>query len=348
MQEYIELLKELINTPSVSGNEENAAAVMRRFLIGKGIQFSIKKHNTWAVNKFFTEGKPIILLNSHIDTVKPAKGWTVDPYQAMEEDGKLTGLGSCDAGGPLVSLLATFIHFYHRIDLPFNLIYAASAEEEISGPNGVEIILNDMPKADFAIVGEPTSMEVAIAEKGLMVLDCVAHGKSGHAARNEGVNALYKAMEDIKILRNYRFDKNSEVLGPVKISVTQINAGDQHNVVPDLCSFTADVRTNEHYSNHDIYKIISNLLESDVQARSFRLNSSGIDTNHPFAQKAMSLGIRCYGSPTTSDQAVIPYPSVKMGPGESAHSHTANEFIYKLEIFEGINRYIELLEGLEL
>ncbi len=348
MQEYIELLKELINTPSVSREEENAAAVMRRFLIEKGIQFNIKKHNTWAVNKHFSEQKPTILLNSHIDTVKPAKGWSVDPFQAIEEDDKLTGLGSNDAGGPLVSLLATFVHFYHRDDLPFNLVFAATAEEEISGANGIVCVLGDMPKADFAIVGEPTTMDVAIAEKGLLVLDCTAHGKSGHAARNEGVNALYKAISDIDILRNYRFDKNSEVLGPVKISVTQINAGDQHNVVPDVCNFTVDIRTNEHYTNMDVFKIISNLLESEVQARSFKLNSSGISVKHPFAQKAMSLGIHCYGSPTTSDQAVIPYPSVKMGPGKSARSHTADEHIYISEIFAGIERFIELLEGLEL
>ncbi len=348
MQEYIDLLKDLISTPSISRDEENAAAVMRKFLIGKGIQFNIKKHNTWALNKYFTEGKPVILLNSHIDTVKPVKGWTVDPYQPFEEEDKITGLGSNDAGGPLVSLLATFIHFYHRIDLPYNLVFAATAEEEISGINGIECILNDIPKADFAIVGEPTGMNLAIAEKGLMVLDCIARGKSGHAARNEGVNAIYKAIEDIQILLNYKFEKVSELLGPVKISVTQINAGEQHNVVPDMCTYTADVRSNEHYSNEDIYKIVYTLLESEVQARSFRLNSSGIETSHPFAQKAMSLGIHCYGSPTTSDQAVIPYPSAKMGPGESARSHTANEHIFKSEIFAGIERFIELLEGLEL
>ncbi len=348
MQKYIDLLKKLISTPSLSKEEENAATIMRLFLAGEKIPFKRKGNNSWAYNKHFDENKPTILLNSHIDTVKPAKGWTYDPYRATEEGDKITGLGSNDAGGPLVSLLATFVHFYDRENLPFNLVFAATAEEENSGINGMVSILGEFPKIDFAIIGEPTLMNVAIAEKGLLVLDCYSHGKSGHAARNEGDNALYKAVNDIQKLQNFSFEKISKVLGPVKISVTQIDAGTQHNVVPDLCHFVVDVRTNEHYPNEQAFKIIDALIDAEVKPRSFRLNSSGIQESHPFAAKAIGMGILCYGSPTTSDQAVISFPSVKMGPGDSARSHTADEYIYKSEIFAGIERYIELLNGLSL
>jgi acetylornithine deacetylase len=240
------------------------------------------------------------------------------------------------------------VHFYHREDLPFNLVFGASAEEEVSGTEGMQILMPEIAPVDFAIIGEPTKMELAIAEKGLLVLDCYAHGKSGHAARDEGENALYKAINDILILKNYRFEKASTVLGEVKISVTQIEAGTQHNVVPDICHFVVDVRTNEFYSNKQAAAIISQLIESEVQPRSFRLNSSGIPVEHPFAQLAKHKGINIYGSPTTSDQAIISCPSVKMGPGDSARSHTANEYIYKSEIFSGIEKYIELLEELKL
>ena len=348
MNQYIELLKTLISTPSYSKEEDNAAEVMRNFLRTKNLPFETLENNTWAYCKYFTKEKPTILLDSHIDTVRPAKGYTNDPFSPIEKDGKLFGLGSNDAGGPLVTLLATFIHFYERSDLPFNLIFAATAEEEISGLHGMHMVMPEISPIDFAIIGEPTRMELAIAEKGLLVLDCYAHGKSGHAARNEGENALYKAMEDIQILRNFKFEKTSEVLGEVKISVTQIEAGTQHNVVPDLCHFVVDVRTNEYYSNKQVAEIISNLLESEVKPRSFRLNSSGISIEHPFAQLAVSKGIPVYGSPTTSDQAIISCPSVKMGPGDSARSHTANEFIFINEIFAGIEKYIELLEELKL
>ncbi len=257
-------------------------------------------------------------------------------------------MGSNDAGGPLVSLLATFMHFYERSDLPFNLIFAATAEEEISGKNGLVIVLPKIAPVDFSIIGEPTRMELAIAEKGLMVIDCYAYGKSGHAAREEGENALYKAVDDIQKLRAYKFEKASEILGPVKISVTQIEAGTQHNVVPDNCHFVIDVRTNEFYSNEEAAKIISGLVTSEVKPRSFRLNSSGISEDHPFARLAKKKGIRTYGSPTTSDQAIIPFSSVKMGPGDSSRSHTANEYILKSEIFSGIEKYIDLLEELIL
>lgn len=348
MNKYIELLKILISTPSFSKEEENAAIVMRDFLRSENIPFETKENNTWAYCKYYTKDKPTILLDSHIDTVRPAKGYTKDPFSPIEEGDKLFGLGSNDAGGPLVALLATFIHFYNREDLPFNLVFAASAEEEISGLNGMQIVMPEVAPIDFAIVGEPTKMELAIAEKGLLVLDCFAYGKSGHAARNEGENALYKAIDDIQILRDFKFDKTSKVLGDVKISVTMIDAGSQHNVVPDVCHFVVDVRTNEHYLNKEAAEIIAGLITSEVKPRSLRLNSSGISENHPFAKLVKSKGIKIYGSPTTSDQAIISCPSVKMGPGDSARSHTADEFIYKSEIISGIERYIELLGELKL
>ncbi len=345
---YIELLKTLISTQSFSREEENAAKVMRDFLKNENIPFETNKHNTWAYCKHYSKNKPTILLDSHIDTVRPVKGYTNDPFSPIEKGDQLFGLGSNDAGGPLVSLLATFVHFYERKDLPFNLIYGASAEEEVSGTEGMQILINEVAPVDFAIIGEPTKMELAIAEKGLLVLDCFAHGKSGHAARDEGENALYKALDDIEILRNYQFEKKSEVLGEVKISVTQIEAGSQHNVVPDVCHFVVDVRTNEHYSNKEAADVLDKLIKSEVKPRSFRLNSSGISMEHPFARLVKSKGINIYGSPTTSDQAIISCPSVKMGPGDSARSHTANEFIYKSEIIAGIDRYIHLLEELKL
>lgn len=348
MEKYIDLLKTLISTPSISKEEKNAAAVMRAFLTNEGIVFKTKKNNTWAYNKYFDKAKPTIMLNSHIDTVRPAKGYTKDPFSPIVEGDTLFGLGSNDAGGPLVSLLATFVHFYERKDLPFNLIYAPTAEEEISGANGLEIVLPEISPVDFVIVGEPTQMELAIAEKGLLVLDCYAHGKSGHAAREEGENALYKALDDINKIRNFEFEKTSQVLGKVKMTTTVIEAGSQHNVVPDICHFVVDVRTNEHYSNEKAAEIIEKLIESEVKPRSFRLNSSGIPFDHPFAKLAEQKGIPAYGSPTTSDQAIIPFPSVKIGPGDSARSHTADEFIHKSEIEAGIKTYIELLEKLKL
>ena len=348
MEKYIELLKLLISTPSFSKEEGNAAKIIRDFLTGEEIPFKCKRNNTWACNKYFDMGKPTILLNSHIDTVKPAKGYTLDPFMPVEDGDKLFGLGSNDAGGPLVSLLAVFIHFYHRMDLPHNFIFAATAEEEISGQNGLQIVLPEISPIEFALIGEPTRMELAIAEKGLLVLDCYAYGKSGHAARNEGENALYKAINDIEKIKNFRFEKISDILGEVKATVTQIEAGTQHNVMPDVCHFVVDVRTNEHYSNKEAYQIIDELIESEVKPRSFRLNSSGLDENHPFAQRIKSMGIKIYGSPTISDQAIITFPSAKMGPGDSARSHTADEYIYKSEIIAGIERYIEILEGMKL
>jgi len=347
-QKYIELLKTLISTPSFSKEEEKAAGVIRNFLKNENIPFHSKQNNTWAFNKHYVNNKPTLMLNSHIDTVRPAKGYKLDPFAPVVKDDKLYGLGSNDAGGPLVSLLAVFMHFYERTDLPWNMVFAATAEEEISGRQGLEIVLPEIAPVSFAIVGEPTRMELAIAEKGLLVLDCYAHGKSGHAAREEGENALYKALDDIRKLRDFSFEKVSDLLGEVKISVTQIEAGTQHNVVPDVCHFVCDVRTNEHYPNKIAAKIINELIESEVKPRSFRLNSSGVSINHPFVQMAKGKGLKIYGSPTTSDQAIIAIPSVKMGPGDSARSHTADEYILKSEITAGIDLYIELLEGLKI
>ncbi len=348
MEKYIQLLKTLISTPSFSKEEEKAAAIMRSFLTNEGIAYHTKDNNTWAFCKHFEEGKPTILLNSHIDTVRPAKGYTKDPFSPIEVGDKLYGLGSNDAGGPLVALLATFVHFYKREDLSYNLVFVASAEEEISGRRGLEVVLPEIAPITFAIVGEPTKMELAIAEKGLLVLDCYARGKSGHAAREEGENALYKAIQDIEVLKNFEFEKVSKVLGKVKISVTQIEAGTQHNVVPDVCHFVVDVRTNEFYTNKEAAKIIEQLIDSEVKPRSVRLNSSGISEEHAFARIVKKRGINIYGSPTTSDQAILSSPSVKMGPGDSARSHIADEYIYPSEIFAGIERYIDLLEELKL
>lgn len=348
MQEIIDLLKLLISTPSFSREEKDAALLMRSFLGSRNIHYHELHNNTWALNRHFDPQKPNLLLNSHIDTVKPAKGWSYDPFTATEEGDKITGLGSNDAGGPLVALLAVFMHFYDRPDLPFNLVYAATAEEENSGPNGFESVKALLPPVKFAIVGEPTGMNLAIAERGLLVLDCMAYGKSGHAARDEGVNALYVALDDIQKLRNYSFEHVSELLGPVKITATQIEAGTQHNVVPDMCKYVLDVRTNEYYTNENLCKIIASLVKSEIKPRSYRLNSSGIMAGHPFVSKAVSLGITCYGSPTTSDQAIMPWASVKMGPGDSSRSHTANEYIFKSEINESVQIYIKMLDGLHL
>ena len=348
MEEYIQLLKTLIQTQSFSKEEEPAADLIRQVLNEKGILFQTKKNNTWARNQAWKDGLPVVLLNSHVDTVRPGKNWTKDPFGAELNGDCLTGLGSNDAGASLVTLLAVFVHFNELQELPFNLIYAASAEEEISGSDGVASLLDDLGAIDFAIVGEPTQMQMAIAEKGLMVLDCTAHGKTGHAARNEGENALYKAIDDIQKLRAYQFEKTSEVLGDVKLSITQIESGNQHNVVPDQCTFVIDVRTNEHYSNQQAFEIVDALIESDVEARSFRLNSSGIELNHPIVRRGLELGLTYYGSPTTSDQAVMPFRSIKIGPGDSARSHTADEYILLSEIEAGFQIYVDLLTGLKI
>jgi acetylornithine deacetylase len=345
--EALEVLKNLIRIPSFSKEENLTADLIQKYLESKGQQCKRHMNNIWAVHPDFQPGRPTILLNSHHDTVKPTSSWTLDPFTPTEEDGKLIGLGSNDAGGPLVSLMATFLYFAQKPTLKWNLIYAATAEEEISGHHGIECIKDQIEPISLAIVGEPTTMELAIAEKGLMVLDCKASGRPGHAAREEGENAIYNALPDIEWIKSYQFPKVSNVLGPVKMSVTQIKAGYQHNLVPDVCEFVVDVRPNEHYSNAETLEIIRQHLKSEVTARSLRLNSSFIADDHPLVKIVNAMNINCYGSPTSSDQAVMPWTSVKMGPGDSARSHTANEFIYPEEIKNGIDVYIEILEKLE-
>jgi len=339
----IQLLQQLIATPSFSKEEDKTANIIEAFLKEKGIDAKRHLNNVWAKNKLFDESKPTILLNSHHDTVKPNKGYTKDPFIPITEDGKLYGLGSNDAGGPLVSLLATFLFFYYK-PLTHNLIFAATAEEEISGKNGIEALLPLLGNIDFAIVGEPTQMQLASAEKGLMVLDCVAHGKSGHAAREEGVNAIYEAMPDIEWFRTYKFQKVSPLLGPVKMSVTVIHSGSQHNIVPDTCEFTVDIRVNECYTNDEVFDIISQHVKCDVEARSRRLQPSFIAEEHPIVQIGKELGLKVYGSPTLSDRSLMRFPSLKVGPGDSARSHIADEYIFVKEIEEGIETYINMLK----
>ena len=338
------LLKRLISTPSFSREEDRTAELIETFFREKQIPFDRLKNNIWAENRHFDPQKPTILLNSHHDTVKPNKSWTLDPFVPLERDNKLFGLGSNDAGGCLVSLLATFAYFYDRPDLAYNLVMAASAEEEISGRDGLELLLPELPPISFAIVGEPTEMQLAIAEKGLLVLDCTAHGISGHAARDEGENAIYNAIRDIHWLTTYQFPKVSPTLGPVKLSVTIINAGTQHNVVPDTCTFTVDVRVTEQYTLEEVVETIRVNIQSEIHPRSIRLKPSSIPVDHPIVRAGISLGRHTYGSPTTSDQAVLNCPSLKCGPGHSARSHSADEFIYLREIAEGIDGYIRMLE----
>jgi len=345
-QQAITLLQQLIAIPSFSKEENLTADVIERFLQDKGVNTQRKLNNIWAYNQHFDAAKPTILLNSHHDTVKPNSGYTRNPFEATIEDGKLYGLGSNDAGGCLVSLINVFLYFYDRENLKYNLCLATTAEEEISGVNGLELIIPELGKLDFGIVGEPTLMQLAIAERGLMVLDCVAHGKAGHAAREEGENAIYKALADIEWFRTYRFPEESEVFGPIKMSVTIINAGSQHNVVPASCTFTVDVRVTDAYRNEEVLEIIRQHVSCDVTPRSIRLKPSKIDKAHPIVKAGVALGRTTYGSPTTSDQSLLDIPSLKVGPGDSARSHTADEFVYLDEIREGIELYIKMLESI--
>ncbi len=338
------LLKQLIATPSFSRDENHTADLLETFLRERDVPTQRLKNNVWAVNRQFDPAKPTLLLNSHHDTVKPNTSWTLEPFSPLEQDGKLFGLGSNDAGGCLVSLIAAFLHFYDRMDLAYNILLIASAEEEISGRDGLELVLPHVPAIDFAIVGEPTEMQLAIAEKGLLVLDCTAHGVSGHAARDEGDNAIYHALEDINWLRTYQFPKLSPTLGPIKMSVTIMQAGTQHNVVPDVCTFTIDVRVTEQYTLEDVITIIRANLRSDVHPRSVRLTPSSIPVEHPIVQAGLALGRHTYGSPTTSDQAVLSCPSLKCGPGHSGRSHSANEFLYLHELGDGVRGYIQMLK----
>jgi acetylornithine deacetylase len=343
--EAIALLKQLIETQSFSSEEDKTALLIENWFTAHQIPFKRNKNNVWATNKHFNEAKPTLLLNSHHDTVKPNNGYTKDPLKAIVEKGKLYGLGSNDAGGCLVSLIATFTYFYKKKDLNYNLVIVASAEEESSGPNGLNSMLSIIPDIDVAIVGEPTLMNLAIAEKGLVVFDAKVKGTAGHAAHPNTNNAIYNAIEVLKWFQDYTFEKKSTVLGDVKMTVTQINAGKQHNAVPSEVELVIDVRVNDNYSNQEISDIITNKSPcSNIKARSLRLNSSSIPTHHDLVKAGIEIGRETYGSPTLSDQAVLSCPSLKLGPGDSTRSHTADEFIYLSEIEEGIKIYIELLE----
>lgn len=342
----LDLLKQLIATPSFSKEENRTAEIIQEFFASHQILSHRKGNNVWAINQHFDTSKPTLLLNSHHDTVKPNPQYTRDPFSPFIENGKLFGLGSNDAGGPLVSLIATFLHFYSRTDLKYNLVIAATAEEEISGHNGIESIWQELPEIDCAVVGEPTLTDIAIAEKGLLVLDCVAKGKAGHAAREEGVNAIYEALQDIEWFRSREFPKVSSTLGKVKMSVTVINAGQAHNQVPPECKFTVDIRVTDSYTLEEVLEEVKKNVKCEVTPRSLRLRPSGIAENHPLILSAKKLGKKFYGSPTTSDQALIPAQSIKMGPGDSARSHSADEFIFLEEIRMGIESYIQLVENL--
>jgi acetylornithine deacetylase len=342
----VNLLIDLIQIPSFSGEENGTAEKLVSWLREQGIEPNRLKNNVWATNKYFDERRPTILLNSHHDTVKPNKGYTNDPFEANCKDGKLYGLGSNDAGGSLVSLMALFVHFYAQKDLNYNLIIAATAEEENSGSNGIKRLLPILPKIDFALVGEPTEMQLAIAEKGLLVIDAYADGIAGHAAHDNTENAIYKAVQDIEWIKSFEFPEKSDFLGGVKMSVTQINAGEQHNLVPAECHFVIDVRVNECYTNQQVLKCIDTNTSSKLKARSFNLNSSSIPFEHPIVKAGINLGRQVYGSPTLSDQANLNCPSLKLGPGKSSRSHSSNEFIYINEIEEGITLYINLVNNL--
>lgn len=343
-QQAIVLLKELITTPSFSKEENKTAEILAGFFRERGCTVQQLKNNVWVQNRHFDPSKPTLLLNSHHDTVKPNKGYTLDPFSPIEKEGKLFGLGSNDAGGPLVALIATFLHFNERTDLPYNIIFAASAEEEISGKDGIELLLPELPPIAFGIVGEPTQMQMAVAERGLMVLDCTAQGRAGHAAREEGENAIYKALQDIEWFRSYQFPKVSDLLGPVKMSVTVIGTDNKaHNVVPAQCNFVVDVRVNELWTFEEVLAVIRQHVRCEVQPRSTRLRSTSIALDHPLIRAGIGLGRTYYGSPTTSDKALMNFQTLKMGPGDSARSHTADEYIFIEEIHAGIELYIQFL-----
>ncbi|MFM1929096.1 MAG: hypothetical protein RL387_424 [Bacteroidota bacterium] len=343
-KEVIQLLKKLIATPSFSKEEANTASFIDTFLQEHAVKTNRVQNNIWATNLYFDSTKPTILLNSHHDTVKPNKGYTLDPFNPIEQDGKLFGLGSNDAGGCLVSLIACFLYYYNSVNLPYNILLIASAEEEISGLNGIELILKEVPTIAFGIVGEPTLLEMAIAERGLMVLDVETTGIAGHAAREEGENALYKILPDIEWFKTYQFNKVSDLLGAVKMTVTVIETENKtHNIVPSSCKMVVDVRVNELYSFEEILSTIQANIQSTVKPRSLRLRSSGIALDHVLVQAGLKLGKGYYGSVTTSDKALMPFPALKMGPGDSARSHTADEFINLKEIEEGVLTYIQLL-----
>ena len=347
VSDAVQLLKKLIATPSVSRNEKDAADIMEQTIRSYGFEPQREANNLWIIDPHYDESRPTLLLNAHIDTVKPVASWSRDPFSPDVEDGVLYGLGSNDCGGGLCSLLQIFRMLTEKPQ-SYNLIYLASAEEEVSGKDGITRALPLLPHIDLAIVGEPTGMNPAVVEKGLMVLDVIAHGKSGHAARNEGVNAIYEALDDMRWIRDYKFEKVSEFLGPTKMTLTVVNAGTQHNVIPDKCTMLVDIRTNEFYDNEEVYEFIRQHLKSEVKAHSFRLKSSRIDPEHPLIRKCVAMGMKPFGSPTLSDQALMHFPSFKLGPGESSRSHSANEFIRISEIRDAIAKYETLLDGADI
>ena len=344
----VELLKALIATPSVSRSEDRAADLLARYLERWGLPYGREGNNLWVGCQDWDDNRPTLLLNAHIDTVKPVSTWSRDPFRPMLEGDTLYGLGSNDCGGGLVSLLQVYRIMVGR-PRSYNILWVASAEEEVSGSEGFSRVLPRLPKVDVAIVGEPTGMQPAIAEKGLMVIDGYAYGVSGHAARNEGVNAIYEALDDLVWLRDYRFRKESPLLGPTKMTVTVVEAGTQHNVVPDLLHFVIDVRTNEYYQNEYLFEFLrKHMKKCELKARSFRLHSSAIAESHPLIQRCLQMGMKPFGSPTLSDQALMPFPSFKLGPGDSARSHSADEFIRISEIEQAIQTYVSLLDGIQL
>ena len=342
------LLKDLIAIPSVSRNEEKAADKLAEYLNQWNLPFGREGHNLWVGCPDWDNNRPTVMLNAHIDTVRPVSSWTRDPFQPMQEGDMLYGLGANDCGGGLVALLQTYRIMLHR-PRNYNILWVASAEEEVSGENGFSRVLSRLPKIDIAIVGEPTGMQPAIAEKGLMVIDGYAHGKSGHAARNEGVNAIYEALDDLIWLRDYKFRKVSPLLGATKMTVTVVEGGTQHNVIPDTLHFIIDVRTNEFYQNEFLFEFLrKKMTKCELRARSFRLHSSSVAEDHPLVRRCVERGMQPFGSPTLSDQALMPFPSLKLGPGDSGRSHAADEFIKISEIQQAIDTYVGLLDGLTL
>jgi len=341
-QEAVTLLQTLISTPSISRDEKAAADVLQKQIKDWGLPCK-RIGNNLIVAKRLSKKKPTLLLNAHIDTVKPVATWTRQPFDPVIEDGRLYGLGANDCGGGLVSLLQAYRILIQEKDIPYNIIYVASCEEEVSGSNGFSAVLSHLPTIDVAIVGEPTEMQPAIAEKGLMVIDGTTHGKSGHAARNEGVNAIYEALDDLQWLRHYKFSKVSPLLGETKATVTMIHAGTQHNVIPDKMGFVIDVRTNEYYQNEYLFAFLQKHMKSELKARSFRLHSSCISQNHPLIKKCIRMKMKPFGSPTLSDQALMPFPSFKLGPGASSRSHAADEYIGIDEIHQAIKTYVRLI-----
>ncbi len=352
-QEATDLLSRLIAIPSISRDEEQAANLLEQQMKDWGLAPKREGNNVWSIDPDYDEGRETILLNAHIDTVKPVATWTRDPFTPTWEENRLYGLGSNDCGGGLVSLLQAFriltqqnnTYMVDKSWKKYNYVFLASCEEEVSGSEGIVKALPLLPKIDVAIVGEPTGMQPAIAEKGLMVIDGYAHGVSGHAARNEGLNAIYEALDDLLWLRDYKFRKESPLLGPTKMTVTVVEAGTQHNVIPDTLHFILDVRTNEYYQNEFLFAFLQkHMKKCELKARSFRLHSSSIPLDHPLIQACLEMGMTPFGSPTLSDQALMSFPSFKLGPGESSRSHSADEFICQSEIEDAIDKYLKLLK----